>query len=266
LAPMHTWLPDAHGEAPAPVSALLSGALLPCSFLAILRVFHICTAAGEGTFARPILIVIGLFSMAVAAVFMVRQRDLKRLLAYSSVEHMGILVFGIGIGGAAVFGAILHVLNNGLTKVALFLCAGNIQSAFGSKSTEEIRGVIRRLPLTGTLFLASFFAITGSPPFGPFLSEFTILNEAIGSSQFVAGGLFLTLLATVFIGMGATVLAVVQGDPPENAALSDDFRDGFGTITPILASVGLVLILGIFIPAPLDSLLREAAAYLEVKR
>jgi hydrogenase-4 component F len=265
LAPMHTWLPDAHGEAPAPVSALLSGALLPCSFLAILRVFHICTAAGEGRFARSILIVMGLFSMAVAAVFMVRQRDLKRLLAYSSVEHMGILVFGIGIGGPAVFGAILHVLNNGLTKVALFLCAGNIQSAYGSKSTEEIRGVIRRLPLTGLLFLASFFAITGSPPFGPFLSEFTILNEAIGSSHFIAGGFFLLLLATVFIGMGATVLAVVQGDPLENAAHAD-FRDGFWTVTPILASVGLVLILGISIPASVDSLLREAAAYLEVKR
>lgn len=261
LAPMHTWLPDAHGEAPAPVSALLSGALLPCSFLAILRVFHICTAAGEGGFARPILIAIGLFSMAVAAVFMVRQRDLKRLLAYSSVEHMGILALGLGIGGVAVFGALLHVLNNGITKVALFLCAGNIQGAYDSKLTEDIRGVIRRLPCTGILFLASFFAITGSPPFGPFLSEFTILNAAFDSRQFVAGALFLVLLGTVFIGMGSTVLAVVQGVPPENAKHSD-YRDGFGSIAPILACVALVLILGVYLPAPVNSLLRKAAAFL----
>jgi hydrogenase-4 component F len=265
LAPMHTWLPDAHGEAPAPVSALLSGALLPCAFLAILRVFHICNAAGEGTFSREIMVVIGLFSMAIGAIFMAGQRDLKRLLAYSSVEHMGILVFGIGLGGLGVFGALLHVLNNGLTKVALFLCAGNIQSAYGSRSTEDVSGAIRRLPVTGTLFLAGFLAITGSPPFGPFLSEFTIVNAALASDQFLAGALFLLLLAIVFIAMGATILPVVQGDPPE-ATAQPAFRDGFWTSAPILASLALVLLLGVYIPVPLESLLREAEAFLEVKR
>ncbi len=273
LAPMHTWLPDAHGEAPAPVSALLSGALLPCAFLAILRVFHICNAAGEGAFCRAIMVVIGLLSMAIAAVFMTGQRDLKRLLAYSSVEHMGILVFGIGIGGLAVFGALLHVLNNGLTKVALFLSAGNIQSAYGSRSSDDVRGVIRRLPLTGALFLAGFLAITGSPPFGPFLSEFTIVNAALGADdQFLvgAGALFLLLLGIVFIGMGATIIPVVQGNPPESGVRGQEsgirFREGFFTSAPILAAMGLVLLLGLFIPPPLESLLREAAAFLEVKR
>lgn len=265
LAPMHTWLPDAHGEAPAPVSALLSGALLPCAFLAILRVVHVCNAAGEEQFVRPILLFIGLLSMGVAAVFMVRQRDIKRLLAYSSVEHMGILVFGIGIGGLAVFGALLHVINNGLTKVALFLCAGNIQSAYGSRSASEVRGVIGRLPLTGALFLAAFLAITGSPPFGPFLSEFTILNATFSSGSYLEGALFLLLLGIVFIGMGSVILAVVQGTPSENASAST-FREGLISTAPILASVGIVLVLGIYIPTPLDSLLREAAAFLEVKR
>jgi len=196
---------------------------------------------------------------------MTGQRDLKRLLAYSSVEHMGILVFGIGIGGLAVFGALLHVLNNGLTKVALFLSAGNIQSAYGSRSTEDVSGAIRRLPITGTLFLAGFFAITGSPPFGPFLSEFTIVNAALGRDQFLAGALFLLLLAIVFIGMGSTIIPVVQGDPPE-AAAQPGFRDGFLTSAPILVSLALVLLLGVYIPPPLESLLREAAAFLEVKR
>ncbi len=263
LAPMHTWLPDAHGEAPAPVSALLSGALLPCAFLAILRVYHICSAAGEGMWARSLLIVIGLLSMAVAAVFMVRQRDLKRLLAYSSVEHMGILVLGIGVGGVAVLGAFLHVIGSGLTKAALFLCAGNIQSTYGSKLTGEISGVMRRLPLTGALFLVAFLAITGSPPFGTFVSEFTILNAAIGSGHFLAGTLFLVLLGLSFIAMGAIVLAVVGGSPPQQTPAA--FQDSFGMTISILVCVGVVLVLGIYIPAPLASLLRDAVAFLEVK-
>jgi hydrogenase-4 component F len=265
LAPMHTWLPDAHGEAPAPVSALLSGALLPCAFLAILRVFHICNAAGGGEFSRPIMMTIGLFSMAVGAVFMTGQRDMKRLLAYSSVEHMGILVVGIGIGGPGIFGALLHVINNGLTKVALFLSAGNIQNAYGSRSSEAVSGAIRRLPLTGTLFLAGFLAITGSPPFGPFLSEFTIVNAALGSGRFLVCTLFLLFLGIAFIGMGATILPVVQGNPREQTAHAG-FQDGFFTSAPILAAMGLVLLLGLFIPPPLEILLREAAAFLEVKR
>jgi hydrogenase-4 component F len=274
LAPMHTWLPDAHGEAPAPVSALLSGALLPCAFLAILRVFHICHAAGDAEFNRSILIPIGLFSLAVGAVFMTGQRDLKRLLAYSSVEHMGILVLGIGIGGLAIFGVLLHVINNGLTKVALFLSAGNIQNAYGSRSSDEVRGAIRRLPLTGTLFLAGFLAITGSPPFGPFVSEFTIVNAALENGQFLMAALFLLLLGIAFIGMGATIIPVVQGDPPEQTAVGHvsnvppqtGFQDGFFTGAPILVAMGLVLLLGLYIPPSLESLLREAAAFLEVKR
>ncbi len=277
LAPMHTWLPDAHGEAPAPVSAMLSGALLPCAFLAILRVFHVCNAAGEASYAQPKLIFIGLFSMAIALVFMVRQRDLKRLLAYSSIEHMGILVLAIGIGGVAVFGAFLHVVNNGLIKVALFLCAGNIQSAYGSKMADDVGGLIRRLPLTGALFLASFFAITGSPPFGPFVSEFTIVTASIHVGHFLVGILFLVLLALVFIAMGSTVLALVAPLPspvPKNTlpevesgdegAAHHDSRETFLTIAPVLTAVGIVLMLGSYIPEPLARLLREAAAYMEV--
>src|SRR5437773_9705415 len=138
--------------------------------------------------------------MAVAAVFMARQRDFKRLLAYSSIEHMGILVLGIGLGGAAVYGALLHLINNGLTKGVLFLSAGNIHRAYGSKLTDHVTGAIRRLPISGALFLAGFFAITGSPPFGPFLSEFTILNATFAGGHFVAAALFLLMLAVVFFG------------------------------------------------------------------
>jgi hydrogenase-4 component F len=265
LAPMHTWKPDAYGEAPGLVGTLLAGGVTSCAFLAILRVYQICRAGADAEFAREIMIFMGLLSMAVAAVFMVRQRDFKRMLAYSSVEHMGILVLGIGIGGAAVYGALLHLINNGLTKGVLFLSAGNIHRAYGSKLTDDVRGAIRRVPLSGALFLAGFLAITGSPPFGPFISEFTIVNAAAGSGQYLVCGLFLLLLAVVFMGMGATVLAVVQGNPPEEHG-AVRYRDGASTCIPILLFMALVLLLGLYIPPPLETLLREAAASLETQR
>src|SRR5256886_6584426 len=178
LAPMHTWKPDAYGEAPGVVGTLLAGGLTSCAFLAILRIYQICQAGSEAPFAREIMIFIGLLSMAVAAVFMARQRDFKRMLAYSSVEHMGILVLGIGIGGLAVYGALLHLINNGLTKGVLFLSAGNIHPAYGSKVTDDVRGAIQRVPFSGALFLAGFLAITRPPPLSPFVSGVIIFSAA----------------------------------------------------------------------------------------
>jgi hydrogenase-4 component F len=265
LAPMHTWKPDAYGEAPGIVGTLLAGGITSCAFLAILRVYQICRAGSEAAFAKEMMIALGLLSMAVAAVFMVRQRDFKRMLAYSSVEHMGILVLGIGIGGLGVYGALLHLINNGLTKGVLFLSAGNIHRAYGSKLTDDVHGAIQRVPLSGALFLAGFLAITGSPPFAPFVSEFTIVNAAVGSGQFVTSGLFLLLLGIVFIGMGATVLAVVQGKPPEQSQ-TNGFHDSLSTGGPIVLFLVLVLILGLYVPPPLESLLRNAAAFLEDTR
>jgi hydrogenase-4 component F len=279
LAPMHTWKPDAYGEAPGLVGALLAGCVTSCAFLAILRVYQICRAGAEAEaeFAREIMIVMGLLSMAVAAVFMVRQRDFKRMLAYSSVEHMGILILGIGIGGLAVYGALLHLINNGLTKGVLFLCAGNIRRAYGSKLTSDVQGALQRVPWSGALFLTGFLAITGSPPFAPFVSEFTIVTAAISNGQYVAAGLFLLLLAIVFIGMGSTVLAMVQGratgegqenasDPAHPSLLAPRPSDSIATVAPILLFMAMVLLLGLFVPPPLESLLREAAALLEVRR
>jgi hydrogenase-4 component F len=145
------------------------------------------------------------------------------------------------------------------------LSAGNIHRAYGSKVTDDVRGALHRVPLSGALFLAGFLAITGSPPFGPFVSEFTIMNAAVGSGQFIAGSLFLILLALVFIGMGATVLAVVQGSAPEPLQ-PPGFRDSIGTGAPVVLFLALVLLLGLYVPAPLDRLLREAAAFLEVNQ
>jgi hydrogenase-4 component F len=262
LAPMHTWKPDAYGEAPGLVGALLAGGLTTCAFVAILRIFQICSAAGEAEFARGPLLFFGLFSMAVAGAFMVRQGDYKRMLAYSSVEHMGILVLGIAIGGAGTFGALLHMLNNGLTKGVLFLSAGNIHRAFGSKRIEDVTGALRVVPASAAMFLAGFFAITGTPPFGPFLSEFTILRAIVEAERYYVAAAFLLLLVVVFVGMGATVLAVVQGEAPERARATR-YRDGGLGIAPIAVLLALVLVLGLWIPEPLSRLLRDAAALLE---
>jgi hydrogenase-4 component F len=264
LAPMHTWKPDAYGEAPGIAGAIFAGGLTSCAFLAVLRVYHVCCAAGEGPYISRLMLGMGLFSMAVAAVFLVGQRDIKRMLAYSSVEHMGILVLGLGIGGPALFGTLLHVLTNGLTKGVLFLSAGNIHRAYGSKSTEQVRGALRRLPLSGGLFLAAFVAITGSPPFGPFISEFAILKGAFAAGRFAAGGLFLCLLLAIFIGTGATVLAVVQGPAPAPARATP-YRDGLLTGGPVVALMALVLLLGLYLPASLRELLADAVRFLEYR-
>ncbi|HSJ96263.1 MAG TPA: proton-conducting transporter membrane subunit [Myxococcota bacterium] len=264
LAPMHTWKPDAYGEAPGLVGALLAGGLTTCAFLALLRFYQVCSAAGEAQFARELMVAMGIVSMAVAAVFMARQRDFKRMLAYSSVEHMGILVLGIGIGGAATFGALFHVVNNALAKGILFLSAANIHRAFGSKTTDVVAGALRRVPVSGALFLAGFFAVTGSPPFAPFLSEFTILRATIEAGRYGVAAAFLVLLFAVFVGMGATVLAVVQGEPSPDTR-ETGFHDRVGTVAPILVLLALVTLLGVYVPSGMGAALWDAARFVEAR-
>jgi hydrogenase-4 component F len=261
LAPFHAWKPDAYGEAPGLLGALLSGGVTSVAFVALVRVLRICDAGGEGPFARQGLVAIGILSLALASVFVVGQRDFKRMLAYSSVEHMGILVLGIGVGGAAATGAFFHLVTNGLTKGVLFLAAGNIHRAFGSKRTESVRGAARLLPVSGPVFLAAFLAITGSPPFAPFFSEFAILAGAVQVGAWVPAAAFLLCLSVIFIGMGATVLGVVQGAPPDGLPATR-FGDSLLTAGPPLALMAAVLALGLHVPAPLRALFEAAAASL----
>ena len=258
LAPLHTWLPDAHSEAPSMVSALLSGALLNCAFLGIVRVLQVCAAAGHTTFGHDLLVGFGLLSMAVAAVFLVGQTDYKRLLAYSSVEHMGILALGVGIGGSGTFGALLHAVNHSLTKAMLFLVAGNILTTYQSKSTVEVRGVLRVLPVSGLLWVVGLLAITGSPPFGPFLSEFTILKAAFDQGRNGVAIAYLVFLAIIFVGMTTAMLGMAQGTPTEGKRRATEPESLWTILSPAVLGV-LVLMLGLYLPTVLRQTLQEAA-------
>ncbi|MCC6696843.1 MAG: hydrogenase, partial [Candidatus Hydrogenedentes bacterium] len=262
LAPMHTWKPDAYGEAPGLAGALLAGGLTSCAFLALSRFTMVLGAAGEAALASRLLIGLGLVSMLTAAVFLVRQKDFKRMLAYSSVEHMGILAIGLGIGGVGIFGALLHMMNNAFTKGVLFLSAANIHRTYGSKSVDEVRGAFQRAPLSAVLFLTGFIAIAGSPPFGPFVSLFSILQGAFEAHYYITGGALLLLLWVVFVGMGHTVLRVVQGAPETGSSAP---RESLKLVAPVAVLACIVLVLGLWMPAPLLRMLQEAVAYLEVR-
>ncbi|HUJ76143.1 MAG TPA: proton-conducting transporter membrane subunit, partial [bacterium] len=260
LAPMHTWKPDAYGEAPGLVGALLAGGLTNCAFLAILRVYRIAHAAADGQYAGALLLILGILSMGAAAAFVIRQADLKRMLAYSSVEHMGVLAVGIGIGAPGAFGALWHVLNNGLAKGALFLSVGTLHRAFGAKTIDKVRGGLRVAPAPAALTLVGFLAIAGTPPFGPFFSELSILTGALEARRYVTAALVLLFFLLTFVGMGSTVLRALQG-PTAEPGMQAAPQGGVLTALPVVVLLGLVLLLGVYLPEPVRRLLQEAADY-----
>lgn len=258
LAPLHTWLPDAHSEAPSVVSALLSGALLNCAFLGVLRMHQVCTAGGQGEFGQTALLTLGLLSVAIAAVFVVGQTDFKRLLAYSSVEHMGLLAIGVGLGPAGVFGAFFHALNHSVAKAMLFLVAGNILSRYGTKSIAQVRGLLRAAPGNGILWVIGFLAITGTPPFGLFFSKFIILKAAFDNGQWVVGVVLLGLLAVIFIAMATACLGMAQGVPDCHPARPGPGH-GWLTVAPAAALAAVALAMGLGMPDKLGHVISAAA-------
>jgi hydrogenase-4 component F len=264
LAPLHTWLPDAHSESPSLVSALMSGALLNCAFLGILRACQISGAAGDGRFMAGLLVTLGLLSMTFAAGLILGQADYKRMLAYSSVEHMGILALAVGLGGDGRYGAMLHAVNHSLTKACLFLVAGNVLSVYRTKSALEVRGMMKRIPWSGLLWVAGFLAITGSPPFGAFLSELVILKAALDGGHPLVAAMYLALLTTIFIGMSAIVLRMVQPGEEGAAPRGPERREGASAVLPPLALAAVVLLLGIYVPPALRQLLARAGDSLKM--
>ena len=261
LAPFHTWLPDAHSEAPSVASALLSGALLNCAFLGILRIHQVCVASGLADFSERLLLVLGLLSMAVAAIFITGQVDYKRMLAYSSVEHMGILAVGVGLGGAGLFGAMLHVINHSLTKAMLFMVAGNLLAVYRTKTAKDVSGALRVLPVSGLLWILGLFAITGSPPFGPFLSELAILKAALDQGRAFVAIAYLMSSGDHSGGNGYACTWPWHRELRADAIIVPAGR-GFAlsAVPAILGSA--VLLMGIYVPPVLSRTLLEAARLL----
>lgn len=262
LAPLHTWKPDAYGEAPGLVGALLAGGLVNCGFLGICRICQICIANGNSHFYQEALTALGFLSMATAAIFVLRQADFKRILAYSSVEHVGFLAIGLSMGKGALYGILFHLLNNSFIKGVLFLTAANIHRSYNSKRVERVRGVIERLPWSGWLFMAAFFAVTGSPPFASFISEFIVISSIFEGGRNIAGIVITTLFGIIFIGMATTVLPILSGRGDAKELDNSGYRDSLLTIAPPFLLMLVSLVLGLWIPAPLHSILADAAAML----
>ncbi len=261
LVPMHTWLPDAHGKAPAPISALLSGVLLNAAIFAIVRYKVAVDAAIGPWWTGALLLVFGVLSIVVMGFMLLVQSRYKRMLAYSSIENMGLCAIGFGLGGIAVWYTVLHMLYHALVKSALFLASGNLFLSYGSGKIENIRGMLRTLPWTAPLFFLGVVAVVGMPPFGTFMTKLGILSSATEHPGVV--GALLLAVTLVFAGYLIHTSAMLFGTPPahapEGGAIVRGER-GWRTVFPILLLLTTALYLGVHLPAPLAELVADAAS------
>lgn len=261
LVPMHSWLPDAHAEAPTPISALLSAVLLNCAMYALLRFDAITGAAIGAGFSHTLLLIFGVLSVTVAALLMIVQRDLKRLLAYSSIEHMGIVAIGTGIGGVfGLYGALLHVFNHSLAKSMLFMGAGNVREHYGTLRMDRIQGLAKALPWTSSGLVVGSLAIVGMPPFGLFISEFVILMGAFRQEQYFVAAALLVGFSVAF----AALLHHLQKLLPGAASVGRKPKRSVTDFAPMAACAVVLLMLGVRIPASFVDLLHKAMAVLQV--
>ncbi len=263
LVPMHTWLPDAHSQAPSPVSALLSGVLLNCALYGILRVHLVVSQTVGSGFTTGLLLVFGLLSVGVALPFIVVQHDVKRLLAYSSIEHMGIVAAAVGLGGRlGLYGAFLHMLNHAITKSSLFFAAGNVTQRFHTKKIDKIKGALKAMPVSGPALLLGLLAIAGAPPFNIFLSEFRIFSAGFAEGRYLATGLLLVLVTMVFAGIVFAAGKMTLGTPPGRL---EHGEPGKLPALVIIGLAGLALGLGIFVPPVLNGILQQVVTVMGVK-
>ncbi len=271
FVPMHTWLPDAHSEAPAPVSAMLSGSLLSAAFYAILRFFQVAVATGQRSFAEHVLIVFGVISLGTASLFVIRQRNYKRLLAYSSIEHMGIIALGIGFGAPlAVAGALLHVLTHAAAKGLAFFGAGSLLRGYDTKEVDGITDAARAMPWTGPMFFAAALALCGLPLSGVFRSEFQIVAGGFAEPQYVGVTIVLVCVNVAFFGVMWHATRMVLSRPVEvagSAALSAATVARERSAWMVAGMLGCLLVsvaLGIHLPGQLASLVSSAGHRLAV--
>jgi hydrogenase-4 component F len=263
LFPVHTWLPDAHSEAPTPVSALLSGSLLAVSFYAILRFYQFTAAALGGGFPRDALLAFGVVaSLLLAALYVFGQRDVKRLLAYSSVEHMGILAIGVGFGApVALAGVMLHVLAHAAAKGNAFMGAGVLTVKFKTKQISDLRGGLDLLPWSGPLFLLAVFALAAMPPSGIFRSEFQIVYGGLAGGNYAAAAVLIAGVTVAFFGLTASTTRMLFTPAPRALARGEPSA---WMVVPAAAGVAVLFVLGLHPPAELTGLISRAVTELGV--
>jgi hydrogenase-4 component F len=259
LAPMHTWLPDAHSEAPAPISAMMSGVLLAVAMYAIARWKAVVDAGVGGAFTTTLLIGFGVVSMAVGTFSLVIQRHYKRMLAYSSVEHMGLVSIGLALGPLGAFAAWLHVANHAVAKSMSFLLAGRIVHRYGTTEISGVTGLLRVMPWTGALFAIGVLSLVGLPPFGLFVSEFLLVRAAIAADRVWLAGLVLALLLTAFVSLVGHLNRILYGDAPEAVATGE--RAAWPLVA-LTISAGVLVVFGVALPAPVAALVRQCVELL----
>lgn len=259
FAPLHTWLPDAHSQAPTPVSAVLSGVLLPCALYAIVRVHLIAVGTLGPAFSSTLLIALGLISVAVAVPFILIQHDLKRLLAYSSIEHVGIMAVAFGFGGPiGVFAAALHLVTHGVGKALLFFASGTLTNRYRTRNMARIHGAAQALPFSGPILLVGALVLAGAPPSGLFLTEFSILVVGFTTGQTLASAALLVCLTLIFVGVLFHVGRMALGSPRATVARGEPSSALWLTGAPLAALIGL----GVFVPPPLVAALGKVVALL----
>ena len=236
LFPLHNWLPDAHSEAPASASAMLSGALLNCALVAIWRLSQLMIAADQASLVHQLLIPAGAITVLAASLMLVRQHDFKRMWAYSSMEHVGLLTLAIGINSGPIF--ILHAFNHSIVKVALFLIAGNILHLYGTKALSKLSGLLKVAPAWGIVLLAASFAIAGSPPFGTFISEWLLLRDTFAAGYIWAAVTVIIGLTITFIAISVHVGKVAFGNAPAKLLLTPTRAWTF--IPALLTTISLI--------------------------
>ncbi len=257
IAPMHTWKPDSYSEAPVPSAAILAAAVLNCALYGILR-FHILAARCLGPeFSGSLLLWFGLASLLIATPFILVQTNFRRLLAYSSIDHTGIMLVGFGVGGSlGPFGALLHMFYHAVTKPLLFFCAGNVQQQFGTAVSRKVGGgVIHLMPITAVLFLAGALAVTGTPPAGLFQSELTVLSASVTGRNLQVASLFVGCVVTIFAGFLYHIGRLVLGGPRPETSRDNE---SLWRLLPMLLIAALTLLLGFWLPSPLLHLIQQA--------
>jgi hydrogenase-4 component F len=257
FAPMHFWLPDAYAESPSPISAILSSTLLNAIFLAILRYYKIMILSNNSDFANAILLLIGFLSVFIGAVFILKSKNFKRMFAYSSIEHKGIIIIGLTLGKAGLYAVILHIIAHSLTKFSIFLTTGNLVTLFKTKEISDIKGLVKSYPIIGWLLVFGFLGIVATPPSLTFVSEFLIIKGLFVSKSYFLAILLLFLLTVITYGLGSSVINMVFNKPNE-LILNTTTKLSPLTYIPQIICLSALFILGIYLPSWLSNLITQA--------